>query len=127
MKRILSVALCAVVLVTCCAFSSLAFGGSMTAKLTTDMAEAYTSTHGCHTARFEAKNESQSTRDMYAALQLSTGEAWINYNRTRLSPGSSTSSGTLGDPSETYLCRGVISVAYTTSGCVGNIEVTIIS
>lgn len=54
MKRILSVALCAVVLVTCCALSSLAFGGTMTAELTTDMTEVYTSAHGCHTAKWSA-------------------------------------------------------------------------
>lgn len=127
MKRILSVALCAVVLITCCALSSLAFGGSMTAELTTDMAEVYTSTHGCHTAKYEAYNDSSSLHDVYVDTQLSLGEGWLKQRQVRLPAGSSAASDEIGNADTTYLCRGIISVASGKSGCSSSITVKIIS
>lgn len=127
MKRFLSAMLCVVVLVACCTLTSMAFGGSLTATLTTDATEAYSATCGCHTVKYYAENSRDSAGSLDVAAQLSTGIGWVSHKQMTISPGSSVETGSIGNASITYLCRGFISVTSGGTGCSGHITVTVTS
>lgn len=126
MKRFLSVMLC-VVLVGSCSLTSQAFSGSVTANLTTDISEAYSSKRGCHTVCYSAHNDRDSIGSVYVAAQLSTGNGWVDYKGVKLPAGSDIKAESIGSENETYLCRGVISTVSGRTGCSGQIKVDIMS
>lgn len=126
MTGILTKAVCTMVIMSTVGCATVYYKGSVEAELTPEDAQVYTKTRGCHQVMYEAINRRSSANDLYASMELSTGDEWVTYNRCRFSPGSWTRSGTIGDENETYLCRGVLSVADGSGGCEGSITVNVV-
>lgn len=125
MINALTKAACTMVILVCCG-TAVQYKGSVTATLLPEDSRVYTETKGCHQVVYEARNERSSRTDLYSSVELSTGDGWVTYNRCRFCPGSETYTGLIGDPNESYLFRGVLSVADGGTGCEGEITVDIV-